>query len=174
MAAIACTPTAGARPRPSSSQASADTPCTPRVRVQSLTRQAHGPIGMPWEPPAPVVPLPRLHAILDPSAKPLTETKKRIIRIGIESEFELAPRIEDGKRAMLPDFVTALANKHNKMVPSRHPRMQNFVRRKQDYSQYTKWCMVEEPSITVAGRPCPPCMKSPPSVLERDSSAYYN
>lgn len=173
MAAITCTPTAGPKPRSSSSQASANPPCTPRARVQSSTRQAHGPVGMPWESPALPVPSSRLPVVLSPRAEPLTETKKRTITIGIESEFELTPRFEDGKRAMLPDFVTALAMKHNQVVPSRHPRMLTFIKRK-DSSQYAKWCMVEEPSITVAGRPCPPCMKTPSSVLGRDSSAYYH
>ncbi|KAF7511683.1 hypothetical protein GJ744_003846 [Endocarpon pusillum] len=155
MAAIACTPTAGTKTRPSSSQASANPPCTPRARAQSSTRQAVGPIGMPWPPPDLPVPSSRQHAVLSPRAEPLTESKKRIITIGIESEFELDPRYEDGKRATLAEFVAALAIEHNHLVPSRHPRMQTFIKRK-DSSQYAKWCMAEEPSITVAGRPCPP------------------
>ena len=157
MAAITYTPIAGTKPIPPSSRVSANSPCTPSIHVPSFTRHAYGPLGMPCEPPTPILPLPRLPCALISSAKPLTEPEKRTIRIGIESEFELAPRYEDGERAMLSDFVTALANNHNKLVPGRHPRMQNFIKKQSDSSQYVKWCMVEEPTISVAGRPCPPC-----------------
>lgn len=174
MAALASTPTVGVKPSPPASQASTKFLRTPRAHGQPLTRQAYGPIGMTVVPPTLIVPLPTPHSVLSPSAEAPARPKKRTIRIGIESEFELAPRYEDDEKKLLSVFVRILADNHNKMVHPRHPRMQNSVHRKPDPSEYLKWCMVEEPSITVAGRRPPPCTKSFPSVLNGDGSAYHS
>lgn len=95
-------------------------------------------------------------------AKGITEvvagSEKRVIKIGIETEFEVAACHEDNQRAMLTDFVKNLANNHNTLVHKRHHRMQTYVRRYNYRGVYNKWCMVEEPSI--AGNKCEPCKSS--------------
>lgn len=85
-------------------------------------------------------------------------SEKRVIKIGIETEFEVAACQNDDRRAMLTNFVKNLATNHNTFVHKRHHRMQTFVRRYNYRGVYNKWCMVEDPSIS--GSKCEPCKSS--------------
>jgi hypothetical protein len=84
--------------------------------------------------------------------------KPRIFNIGIESEFELAPIDQEKKSAFVRDFIKQLADDHNRLVPSRHPRMQNVLREYEYKGPYDEWCLVLEPAISGArsGEPCKP------------------
>jgi hypothetical protein len=137
--AASLTPRLQPSPSPSSTsraerQQSPNPPCKPRSPTQSLTGSActARAVAMPWKRP-----------------------KRRVIQLGIESEFEIASSRPNREEVMLVDFISKLADKHNAKVHKRHPRMQNYMRRYNYRGGYTKWCLVQDP--TISGTMCEPC-----------------
>lgn len=70
-----------------------------------------------------------------------------LIKLGIETEFYLAGLDPMHNRDTLTEFLAVLAQKHNRVVPALHPRMQEGVRPYAYEGPYTEWCMVEEESL---------------------------
>jgi hypothetical protein len=128
---------------------------TPHRPISSIKAQRQHPAKTPRDPPP-------LRCFLQcPShdsaaaAEVLTVVARRVVQIGIETEFHIAAVHLDNERVILDDFVWNLAENHNKKVHKRHCRMQNQIRRYNFRGKYEKWCLVEDPSIAKSkSQPC--------------------
>lgn len=77
------------------------------------------------------------------------------MRLGIETEFFLAPHQHSGLAASrLEDFVRILARNHNKEVWSQRPRMHHSMRLPNEPDDYTTWSMVQENTVATAEELC--------------------
>jgi hypothetical protein len=76
-----------------------------------------------------------------------TRPGPRLIKIGIETEFEIAMRDVDSSGQCLQDFAKDLAANYNRSVGIDYPRMQPFIRPYVDGKYYDSWSLVEESSI---------------------------
>lgn len=108
------------------------------------------------------------------TTEPLTESKNRIIQIGIETEFVIAHSEETNWSVSLEDFVMTLADNHNEKVPKRHPRMRNFLRPYNVRGDYAKWCWVEDPTLYVRLDWDEPCKPLHSSTGKPNSSSVYH
>ena len=125
-------------------------------------------------PRPPHQPLAAARCAMRATAEPLTESKIRIIQIGIETEFVIAPFEETNWSVTLEDFVMTLADNHNEKVSKRHPRMRNFLRPYKFRGDYDKWCWVEDPTLYVRLDWDEPCKPLRSAAGKSNSSSVYH
>lgn len=152
--------TLGPRPSPSAGR-------VPKAHGQPSIRPSHESprrptlcpnswIMPPGKPPS-LRPSPGSPRAVGATVKTLTGVGKRVIQIGIETEFLLATRDHRNNWSFtLKDFVMNLAQMYNETVPKRHPRMYNVIRPYLHQGALDKWCLVEETTISggIMREPC--------------------
>lgn len=122
-------------------------PCTralsgPKPPGKYLTRSISGPSTFDNPPTS-------LRCLTGKIVEPGTESQRRIIRIGIEAEFEIASFVPEYSmdHLRLGEFVKTIARNYNKQVPEWHPRMREGIRSGNADDTYHEWCLVLDPTV---------------------------
>lgn len=79
-----------------------------------------------------------------------------LFRLGIETEFLLAARHQDGHRTDIGEFVAEVAAKYNSKIGFGHPQMRQEIQRATEPGDYLKWSFAYESSNATIQEPCMP------------------
>lgn len=79
------------------------------------------------------------------------------VKIGIETEFYLAPRSHHCIAAELREFVFRLAQLHNTTVLHHYPKMRTSLQPYEDEGSYGTWCLGQDETIVKPNPLCQPC-----------------